>query len=96
MDECKVLEILLGLSPTLHWLHANQPAKRQTMPPEHCAAMKRLEEMGVVSRRSHNQLSLQKQRLHRLVSRELLRCPRFKERCEAEFRSLFHSDKAVI
>jgi hypothetical protein len=26
----------------------------------------------------------------------LLRCPRFKERCEAEFRSLFHSDKAVI
>ena len=91
MYESKVLEVLINLSATLRWIERNQPAERHGLPIEHGEALKRLEDMGIVTRRSHHLLSLQKQRLHQLLRRELVRCPRMKERCISEFSSLFES-----
>jgi hypothetical protein len=87
--ESKVLEVLLKMSSTLQWLEQNQPAVRLQLPVEHLDAIKRLEDMGIVTRRSHHLLSLQKQRLQRLLRKELILCPRLKERCLSEFSALF-------
>ncbi len=89
MYESKVLEVLISLSPALRWIEENQPAQRTGLPIEHGDAIKRLEDMGIVTRRNHHLLSLQKQRLHQLLRRELVRCPRLKERCQSEFSTLF-------
>jgi hypothetical protein len=87
--ESKVLEVLFKMSATLRWLEHNQPAERLQLPVEHSDAIKRLEDMGIVTRRSHHLLSLQKQRLQKLLGKELMRCPRLKERCLSEFSDLF-------
>ncbi len=89
MYESKVLEVLINMSSTLRWIESNQPVERLGMPIEHGEAIKRLEDMGIVTRRCHRQVSLQKQRLHQLIRRELVRCPRLKERCISEFSALF-------
>lgn len=91
MEESRVLEVLLKMASTLLWVKENQPAQAQLLPQEHKDAIKHLEDMGIVTRRNHHLLSLQKQRLHRLMRRELLRCPKLKDRCLSEFNALFEN-----
>lgn len=84
MYESRVIEELLKMSSTLLWMEQNQPVERMHLPAEHGLALKRLEDMGIVTWRSHHLLSLQKQRLLKLLTRELLRCPKLKDKCLLE------------
>lgn len=79
------------MSSTLLWIEQNQPAERIRLPVEHGLAMKRLEDMGIVTRRSHHLLSLQRQRLQKLLTRELIRCPRLKDKCLSDLGAFFET-----
>ena len=85
----KILDVLLLLAPTLNWLSEVEPISAGQIPPEHLAAVKQLENLGLVYRRNCRNCSLQRHRLIMMLKRESQQAAAPKrEQCFSVFASI--------
>lgn len=67
----RILDVLISLAPTIEWLIEVEPIPMREIPKANLIKVKQLENLGLVYRRNSRNCALQRQRLAKLLEREI-------------------------
>ena len=96
-SESRLLHALLPLANTVDWLNQVQPVAVRLIPAEHTRALKQLESLGLIYLRNRTTCALQKERLIRILKRDIqVAPPSLKRSLMSAYQFIFIKDDLSI